>query len=272
MPASALHYYRNFPLWPALRWALLPLLFYLLGQFLEGPPYRVIVQSLPFIIGSFGIFLLAAQYLRERFNWPIIVTMSPALMLAAGYVYVIQQHFDGSANPPSTPMATLFSLLLFIAVLIYLRALAPSWRSSLRGVLSEPVVTQYDVQLDHDGSNDQRSSLKLQQQSNLRGVAMEPVVTQYVVKLYHVDSDGQRSSLKLEQQGHDDLPEALMIDGFSRTLSIDLESYWKEIVSQRLEHYQTPVSTYETIVKFGDTQQLVNDYELVFDVTFGHAE
>ena len=93
----------------------------------------------------------------------------------------------------------------------------------------------------------------------------------YDIRLYRLDSHGQRGACVLHEQGSGEPPPAISIDGFSRTLSIDLADYWTEIVERRLEHARARTSTYETIVKFGETSQLVNEYELLIETEFGNA-
>lgn len=81
-------------------------------------------------------------------------------------------------------------------------------------------------------------------------------------------STGNLGKIKYHDQGTTEPPEAIIIDGFSEDRYIDLREHWVEIIADKLEEYQTDISTYETIIKFGETQQLVNEYKLVVKVTF----
>jgi len=65
-----------------------------------------------------------------------------------------------------------------------------------------------------------------------------------------------------------DPQQVICLDGFSRTLTIDLEDYWNLMTVARNTDFSTPVTTYETIVKFGQTQQLVDHYQLVLHIEY----
>ena len=93
----------------------------------------------------------------------------------------------------------------------------------------------------------------------------------YDIRLYRLDSHGQRGACVLHEQGDGEPPQAISVDGFSRTLTIDLAGYWPQIVENRLEHSHARTATYETIVKFGETSQLVTEYEIFIEAEFGHS-
>lgn len=241
-------------MWPAARLTLLPFLLYLLGQYLEGPSYRTIVHGIPFVLVSFGIVILSAQYLGERTRRQFKVTFLPLLFLPAAFVYAIQRHFDGSANPPVSFAVFITSLLMFLCGLVYLRSLAAAWDTSLPTTTATP--HQPATQADEAGSDD----------AGLPG--NDSGVAHYDIRLYRLDHQGRRSSLIQQESGHGELPRAFLLDGYSETQCIDLDPGWADVLSHRIELYRTHVATYETIEKFGETQQLVNEYELVFEVKF----
>jgi len=78
-----------------LRWFLLPLLLYIAGQYLEGPPYRVIVRSVPFVLACFALSGLAAQYLRQKSDLPLLYYLLQALLVPFGFVFAIQSYYNG---------------------------------------------------------------------------------------------------------------------------------------------------------------------------------
>ena len=90
----------------------------------------------------------------------------------------------------------------------------------------------------------------------------------YEIKLHSLDDQGSLGKVKHHEQGTTEPPEAIIIDGFSEDKYIDLREYWTEILADQLEEYQTDVTTYETIIKFGETQQLVDEYRLVIKVSY----
>ncbi|MBU0654634.1 MAG: hypothetical protein KJ914_05800 [Gammaproteobacteria bacterium] len=100
----------------------------------------------------------------------------------------------------------------------------------------------------------------------------QPLTLQhYDLRLYNLGSDNQRGALKAHEHSPGEPPQTLTLDGFSRSLCIDLSPYWAEILQNQLEHYQAHTATYETIVKFGEALQLINEYEIVFDLKYSPA-
>lgn len=96
----------------------------------------------------------------------------------------------------------------------------------------------------------------------------ERTVTHYELRLFTVTDDGKRRGIHVQMQGTPPLPEVITLDGYSHDHFIALKDHWQTIKQQGLRHFTTPVTLYETIVKFGDTQQLVNRYELEIAITF----
>lgn len=97
---------------------------------------------------------------------------------------------------------------------------------------------------------------------------VETCIAHFEISLYAIDRKGQCGLLRERISGTSSLPQALLLNGYSKTQCIDLEPSWSDILRLRLMHYRTRVTTYETIERFGDIQQLVDEYELVFNVEF----
>ena len=90
----------------------------------------------------------------------------------------------------------------------------------------------------------------------------------YDIKLHCLDPEGNPGKVKYHDQGTVEPPEAIIIDGFSEDRYIDLRGYWAEILEDQIEEYRAAITTRETIIKFGDTVQLVDEYELVMRITY----
>jgi len=217
-----------------LRWLLLPLLIYLVGQYLEGPAYRVLVRGLPFVVAAFALSVLAAQFLRRAKHLPWLLMVAQALVVPAGFVYSLQQYYDGGGNGSNVPAALFFSGLMALNAVIYLNSLF-----SLRvGV---------------------RPERKMPENSTIHS---------YGISLHTLGDDGRAGMLVFEQHGDGAPPEVMTIDGYSHSIAIPLDAYWEDIQQQRLEHFRTQLTIRETIVKFGETRQLVDDCLLAIDVVY----
>ncbi|MCK4502455.1 MAG: hypothetical protein KAU22_05425 [Desulfuromonadales bacterium] len=217
-----------------IRWLLLPLLFYIAGQYLEGPPYRVIVRSVPFILACFALSILAAQYLRQRSSLPLLYYLYQALLVPGGFIFVIQNYYNGGINGD-------YSLaILFFAILMGLNGILYS--CSLFSFRRRPQPTKLNTK--------------------------PGIMKSYDIKLHCLDHEGNLGKVKYHDQGTAEPPEAIIIEGFSEARYIDLRGYWTEILAAQIEEYRTAITTRETIIKFGDTVQLVDEYELVMQVTY----
>lgn len=215
--------------WPlTLRWLLLPALIFIIGQYLEGPPYRVIVRSLPFILACFALSGLAAQYLWQRSELPRLYCLLQALLIPFGFIFAIQNYYNGGINADYSLAVRFFAILM-----------------GLNGVL-------YSCSLFSFRHRPKKSG------------AMES----YDIKLHYLDAQGSLGKVKHHEQGTEEPPEAISIDGFSEDRYIDLRGYWVEILADQIERFQTDITTYETIIKFGETQQLINKYRLIIKVTY----
>ncbi len=58
------------------------------------------------------------------------------------------------------------------------------------------------------------------------------------------------------------------VPGFDGSVSISLEGFWAAVLEQQLHDATAEVTGYETIVKFGDTQQLKEDFTVVVQVAY----
>jgi len=85
----------------------------------------------------------------------------------------------------------------------------------------------------------------------------------YLVELLSLDDAGRSVGRKFHAEGEGEPPQWIILDGFSQDQSVDLRPYWERMRRQRLENLTSELTVRETIVKFGDTQQLVDDYRLV---------
>lgn len=224
----------------ALRWLLLPLLFYVFGDFLEGPPTRVVVRSIPFVLVCILLPGLTAQFLYQVHRLPRHIVTSSSLFITCGFIYFSQLYYNGSKDKDYELLTTIFFILMCLVGLVYLYSL----------FVIKPKSSYED---DEESEDDDWESVPF---------------TSYEIILYYLDSEEQRGKVVLRKQGSSELPEYLVVDGFSKDCFIDLSEYWDEIINDECEHYSTDLTTYETIVKFGDTMQLVNNYQIVFNLTY----
>jgi hypothetical protein len=215
-----------------LRWLLLPELLYLTGQFLEGPPYRVIVRSLPFILSCFALSGLAMHYLRQRIQLPVVGSIVQGLLLPTGFIFVVQKYYNGGINSDYTTAVTLFALAIGANGVIYLCSLF-DWKNRKN--------KEHPQQMSH-----------------------------YAIKLYTLHDDGTLGRLHYQDEGKESPPEAIFLDGFSQNQCIDLAPYWAEVLDEHIEEFQTDITVKETIIKFGETMQLVDHYRLQIVVSYQH--
>jgi hypothetical protein len=61
------------------------------------------------------------------------------------------------------------------------------------------------------------------------------------------------------------LPQGFVLERYSSDHFVSLEEHWQTILDRKIAHFKTSLTLYETIIKFGNTRQLVNDYELERD-------
>lgn len=219
-----------------LRWLFVPILFYCFGGFLEGPPTRVVVRSFAFVFGCFSLSILAAQFLQQVRRIPKALSVLQALFIPTGYVYFAQIYYSGGKNQDYFIAIAIFFLLMMLNAAVYLNGLFVM-KSKTTGT--------------GDGETESEEEFG------------------YEITLYNLDPEGQLGSVKLQKQvqGEEELPEHITVDGFSKNIAIDLGEHWDVFLDDDFEEYSAKVTTYETIVKFGETQQLVNDYQLVLKIT-----
>jgi len=61
----------------------------------------------------------------------------------------------------------------------------------------------------------------------------------------------------------------LKVPGFSGSVSVSLASAWHTVINEQLDSYSGLVTGYETIVKFGNTHQLKENYTVKISVNYG---
>lgn len=86
----------------------------------------------------------------------------------------------------------------------------------------------------------------------------------YSIKLYEIHGSNQTLVEEVEIPLQSDQVAEIAIDGFDRTLYLELDDCWNTIKEKDLKSFQTEKHLYETIVKFGDTQQLKRDFLVIF--------
>ena len=100
---------------------------------------------------------------------------------------------------------------------------------------------------------------------------MSAPIQHFHVQLFKRHTDGKTSPYAtFDEQGDSTtpLPQYIVIDGYSHDHIIELQPYWDKLISQGMRDYETTVTVRETIIKFGDTMQLVDDYILKFNITY----
>jgi len=97
-------------------------------------------------------------------------------------------------------------------------------------------------------------------------------IQHFHVQLFSSNSEGNPATYpKFDKQGdsQDKLPQYIVVDGYSQDQMIDLQPYWDDLIPQGVTHYETVITIKETIIKFGDTMQLVDHYLLIIDISYG---
>lgn len=214
-------------LWPLLRWLLLPLLFFLLGQYLEGVAYRVFVRDVPFVFAVYAVAFLAGQFLRQirapsRWLTPLQTLLAPSL-----FILSVQQYYNGSINVSALPALMVCSLPMGLNLLLYINSLF-NW--TYRESIPEHETPLADID--------------------------------YKIELIHLSHEGKQVGMTFSDAGNNPPPQLIAVDGFSANHAIDLMGYWSAMEQNQLEQFETTVTLRETIVKFGETQQLVDNYLL----------
>ncbi len=100
---------------------------------------------------------------------------------------------------------------------------------------------------------------------------MSASIQHFQVQLFKCHANGKTSPYAtFDEQGDSTtpLPQYIVVDGFSHDHVIELQPYWDKLISQDLRDYETTVTVRETIIKFGDTMQLLDDYTLKLHITY----
>jgi hypothetical protein len=220
-------------------WALVPLLLFLFGQYLEGPPYRVIVRSGPFVIAVVGVTALASAFVWRLRRYPPLLGFIYVVMVSMGFIWSAQHYYDGGKNSDYLTFFLVWTVPMGINAALFLNSLFASFEPS-----PQPIA---------DGAEPESAELP---------------VGHFDVRLFTVAQDGGRKHLYYELRGGPPLPEGFFLDGYSHDHFVSLEEHWGHILEQRLRRFTTSITLYETIVKFGETQQLVQNYELEIETSF----
>jgi len=207
---------------------LLPLLLFVATGGLEGSPTRLWVRSPSFVLGSVLLSFFGAHFAttvvtsRRALHWPMIVIQ--AVVIPCGWLYSIQHYYHGGKNQDYASLSLFFGLLMMINGVLYLCSLF-----ARRKLHAPPCASASPLN--------------------------------YTVALYRLNGD-KPATTAVYQHSSADPQQVICLDGFSRTLTIDLEDYWNMMTVARNTDFSTPATTYETIVKFGQTQQIVDHYQL----------
>ncbi|WP_176290262.1 hypothetical protein [Desulfuromonas acetoxidans] len=220
-------------------WALVPLLLFLFGQYLEGPPYRVIVRSGPFLIAVVGVTALASTFVWHLLRYPPLLGFIYVVTVSMGFIWSAQHYYDGGKHSDYLAFLLLWAVPMGINCSLFLNSLFAPFKL---------VSPQGEVAVEHSDA--------------------EWPVGHFDVRLFTVSQDGGREHLYYELRGGPPLPEGFFLDGYSHDHFVSLKEHWGLIMEQRLHRFTTPITLYETIIKFGETQQLVQKYELEIETFF----
>ena len=99
------------------------LLFYLLGDLLEGPPTRVVVRSWPFIVACISLPLVTAQFLYQAYRVHFATLAMPTLLTPSGYIYFSHLYYNGGKDEPYELIVKLFFIAMLLIGVVYLYSL-----------------------------------------------------------------------------------------------------------------------------------------------------
>jgi len=228
-----------------LRWGLLFVLLYCLGRYLGGPSYRVIVRSSAFVLSCIGVTAFASELACRRWHLPAVGGVLYTIISVTGFVWAAQHYYAGGKNSDYVVYILFWGALMGLNLALYLNSLFVSLDPP-RQLVDPP---------------HQPAGEELVEQDN-------GPVRYFDVRLFCVDDSGERGGLYYQLRGGPPLPEGFVLDGYSSDHFVSLEEHWQTIVNRKIAHFKTSLTLYETIIKFGDTMQLVNDYELEIDTHF----
>lgn len=218
------------------RWFLIPLLLYLIGQYLEGSPYRVIVRSLPFLVACFALSWLATDFLRSKHKVPLWTSLFQGGVLPVVFIFSVQGYYSGAENSIYASSAVFLGLLMVGNGGIYVLSL-----------------------FSRGGT-----------QKKVKKIVKRYLLVAYKVRLYSLDHEGRTGAVRFEYCGKKFATplQWINLDGFSQNQAIDLSDYWATILQNQLTDFQTDLTVRESIVKFGEVRQLVDHYQLVIQSQF----
>jgi len=100
---------------------------------------------------------------------------------------------------------------------------------------------------------------------------MSAPIQHFHVQLFKRHTDGKNNPYAtFDEQGDSTtpLPQYIVVDGYSHDHIVELKPYWDKLIDQGMQNYETTVTVRETVIKFGDTMQLIDDYTLKFNITY----
>jgi hypothetical protein len=213
--------------WLLIRWSLLPLLLVLLGQYIEGPSYSAIVRGAPFVFSVFAVSLLAGQFLRQFPPFPKWLQPLQSLLVPMLFILTSQRFYNGGVDTSFSLMMVITGFLMALNFVVYL-------------------VSLYSIRQDETNDN----------------VVTPRHESSYSIVLRYLSPDGRPGGIKYQEEGAETPPTAIIIDGFSSDQAIDLREYWERLANDDICYLEVPITIRETIIKFGETQQLVDNYML----------
>ena len=95
------------------------------------------------------------------------------------------------------------------------------------------------------------------------------IIKSFTLKVYQGKSITEKPHFSKRGQGNDWVNYTrLRFPGFDETISLSLEDVWRRAINHNLERYQKTIEGYETIVKFGQTKQLVEVFTAVVELEY----
>lgn len=94
-------------------------------------------------------------------------------------------------------------------------------------------------------------------------------VTRFEIEVYKHQANSELLIYKMAGAGSEWQESIdIYVSGFSQDSFLDLENEWRYVINNQLNEYQTSMSVYETIRKFGDAMQLKTDFNIYFKVQY----
>ena len=105
------------------RWLLIPLLIYIFGEWIEGPPTRVMVHSNIFLLTIVSLSVYVSIYLVLKFPNYIKSILFSNILISSIFIVFVRYRYNG-AVVEGTDMIFIFMLsVILLQILIWLRSL-----------------------------------------------------------------------------------------------------------------------------------------------------